>query len=594
MIRSISHDFSSLFYMARHFYEHGKIYFVVHFFIGLIVSPLSTVLNIYMQKIIIDRISDGEVWLSIFILILVFHIVYLCINLIEELFYIHSAPLHDQVVEKLDKMVFQKAISSDLENFNKPRYLDDYTWTIDNFSGQSDNAKCLLLDFFSHIVSVTAIIAIIISLDYLVLVFVLAHIITSFFIKRFRIGHNYNLNVDLLKTTRVFNYIKRIFYDPQNSIELKSNRSSKLLLNKYDETIIDRKKVRKKYAAIFSFFSSLNAINVVVFNFVLVSFLVYRIVNGDLSIGSFVALTSSSLILSNILGNIMGIFNQVHELKLFADKVKNFMTAKSNIESNSNKSNAKTISSNPFSIKLNNVEFRYEAHKKCLYNINMTIKKGERIAIVGENGAGKSTLVKLLMRLYDVNDGEILINDMPINTFDVKEFRSKIGVIYQKPFIFALSLMDNMQLYKKSNEGSIIKALNDVGLNQMLIENEKMLESDMSKEFSEDGIVLSGGNEQKLCIARLLIGGFNLLIFDEPSSSLDPLIEYELNELIYKYGEGSTIIMISHRLSNVRNADRIFVMDSGTISESGTHDELMILNRKYSEMFKKQASGYTD
>ena len=225
-------------------------------------------------------------------------------------------------------------------------------------------------------------------------------------------------------------------------------------------------------------------------------------------------------------------------------------------------------------------------------NFNLHIKPGQRIAIVGENGAGKTTLTKLLLRLYDVNKGEILINGTNIKDYDIHQLRLNMGVVFQDVRVLAMSLRDNLTVYNDAPDEKLIEILDKVGLSEVLKKVDANLDTMVSREFTEDGIALSGGEAQKLMLARLFTDTFGLLILDEPSSALDPLSEVNLMKNILDISNTATTIMIAHRLSTVRDFDCIYHIENGEIIESGSHDELMSREGKYYEMFVKQGENY--
>ena len=236
--------------------------------------------------------------------------------------------------------------------------------------------------------------------------------------------------------------------------------------------------------------------------------------------------------------------------------------------------------------------FGYENSDFNIDALNFKIKKGEKVAIVGENGVGKSTLVKLLLRLYDVDSGEIRINGIDIRKYNLNDIRAQIGVAFQNANMYAISFKKNIELYNKVDK----KQFNDISkrfeFDKIFKKNNADQNSVISKEFDENGIMLSGGEIQKIGIARLFAGEFGLLIFDEPSSALDPIAEYNMTKMIFDTSNRSTTIMIAHRLSTIRNADKIILIDNGKASEIGTHNELMLKKGKYYEMFVKQAENY--
>ena len=232
--------------------------------------------------------------------------------------------------------------------------------------------------------------------------------------------------------------------------------------------------------------------------------------------------------------------------------------------------------------------------KNSLEGIDLTIHKGEKIAIVGYNGAGKTTLTKLLMRLYDPTEGEILYNGRNLKEYDIASLRARIGTVFQDYKIFASTIAENVLGDECTEEkrNTVTDALTKATFREKLDSLEKGMDTELTKEFYEDGVNLSGGESQKVAIARIFAKPYDLVIMDEPSSALDPIAEYELNHTILEYAQDKTVVFISHRLSTTRMADRILMFADGKLMEWGSHDELMAQNGRYAEMFKLQAEKY--
>ena len=248
-------------------------------------------------------------------------------------------------------------------------------------------------------------------------------------------------------------------------------------------------------------------------------------------------------------------------------------------------------------ITLQNVHFHYRgnATREVTDGISLHIKKGERIAFVGENGAGKTTLVKLIEGLYHPTEGEILVDGTPIEQLDKQSLRCNIATVMQKPVHYSFSIAENIlmrEIQSAADREQVQQVLEESGLWDRVSKLPKGMDSVLGKEFDEDGIELSGGESQKLAIARALYENVGVLILDEPANSLDPLAEAEMYERMFVAGKDRTMILISHRLYSTRKADRICYIENGKIVEEGTHEELMRANGKYASMYQLQASLY--
>lgn len=225
----------------------------------------------------------------------------------------------------------------------------------------------------------------------------------------------------------------------------------------------------------------------------------------------------------------------------------------------------------------------------------MTVHRKEKIAIVGHNGAGKTTFVKLLMRLYDATEGEILYFGRNIRELDLPEYRKLYGTAFQDYQVFAMTVAENVLMRRPEGETDYRKVedcLRRAGVYEKVVGLPHGMDTILTKEFAEDGAVLSGGELQKVAVARAFAKEYQIAIFDEPSSALDPVAEYRLYENILRGCADKTVLFISHRLSTAALADRIYLFENGRIVEQGNHETLMRRNGRYADMFRKQAENY--
>ena len=226
----------------------------------------------------------------------------------------------------------------------------------------------------------------------------------------------------------------------------------------------------------------------------------------------------------------------------------------------------------------------------------MKFEGGKTYALVGHNGAGKSTIIKLLLRFYDPTQGEILLNGKNIKEYNLQKYRSLFATAFQDNRMFSMTVSDNVtlgeNLSEEEKESVVTEALKLSGVYEKVMSLPKGMNTTLTREFDDEGAVLSGGEFQKIVVARAFARNCPIKVFDEPSSALDPIAEYKLFDNILKACKKNTLLFISHRLSSVQNADHVFLLEKGEVKEEGTHRELMTKNGLYADMYKKQAENY--
>ena len=253
--------------------------------------------------------------------------------------------------------------------------------------------------------------------------------------------------------------------------------------------------------------------------------------------------------------------------------------------------NKKLLTPLDFDIEFSHVYFKYPGtDKEILSDVTFKIERGSRVSLVGVNGAGKSTIIKLLCNLYQPDKGNILINGIPLQKINSYDYFKYIGVVFQDFKIYPFSFKENIST--NALEDDILEIIREIGLEHVVSDLPNGLNTYMSKQFSSNGIELSGGQKQKLILARALAKRPRILVLDEPTSALDPIAEYALYQDFEKLTQGYTTLFVSHRLASSKFVDKIFVLNEGRIFEEGTHDELMAQNGIYSEMFQLQAQYY--
>lgn len=495
--------------------------------------------------------------------------------------------------EGIQNELYKKARELDQGCYDDPEFYNDFIWAI----RESDNRTVQIMENFSifinRIVSSAVVLGLLATMDWIVAVVLLISVSLGFIIKNKLNKIRYDQNMEMNPINRKLSYIGRVFYLQDYAKDLRQGGIAEHLRNDYKATTDIKITCIKKYMGkIFglSLFSSL--LTNVLPSAGVTSYLIIRyIVDPTLSLGSFSASIHASFKLYWTIDDIGNYLNKFNEHSLYIEKVKKFIEYEPKIDG------AETVVPAFESLKIKNLDFVYpftKDAKKTLKGLNLEIKKGEKVAFVGYNGAGKTTLIKLLMRLYDSTGGEILYNGRNITEYAPEKYREHIGAVFQDYKIFAATLAENVMggEYTVADEESVMSALNAASFGEKLKQLPRGIHSQLTTEFSKEGVGLSGGESQKIAIARVFARPFELIIMDEPSSALDPIAEYELNQSILQNAEGRTVIFISHRLSTTRMADKIYMFDDGEIIERGSHDELMLQNGKYAEMYRIQAKKY--
>jgi ATP-binding cassette, subfamily B, bacterial len=322
-------------------------------------------------------------------------------------------------------------------------------------------------------------------------------------------------------------------------------------------------------------------------------FIILEAISGNISIGKLTFLAGSFRQLKSLMESILTRFTAVSQGAIYLSDFFDFFEIRPGISTVQNPVPFPTTIRIGFEFQ--NVGFRYQHSEKwASRHLSFHLNAGEKIALVGENGAGKTTLVKLLARLYDPTEGRILLDGVDLRLYDIVSLRRNIGIIFQDYLRYQMRVTDNIavgNILQKENKNLIVSAAEQSLASDLVSRLPAGYEQMLGKRFQE-GVELSGGEWQKVALARAYMREAQVLILDEPTSALDARAEYEVFQRFAALTKGKSAVLISHRFSTVRMADRILVLQQGELIESGTHAELIELNGKYAELFTLQAKGY--
>jgi len=500
-----------------------------------------------------------------------------------------------KVSRKIKLMLYERARELDLECYDNPEYYNEMVLAISEVDNQIERCITFLCNTFAGLATFITTGIYFVQKDYLSITFAVAAFLVTFFFNRAYNRLSYRIRVERNPHERKREYVKRVFYLSDYAKEIRLNPEVKKCLGEtFAEANAKVYDTEKKYANMHFFQRYMgNYVGNDFFCDVLyIGYLVFKAAVLKVLSFSSVAILYNSF---NRLKRGLRVFTDTYpfacETSLYVQKIRNFLEYETKIKSEGDL----VPESKAHAVKTEALSFGYNKEKEPLLNdINLDIKPGEKIALVGYNGAGKTTLVKLLMRLYDPDGGVIRMDAEDIRKYDVKEYRKSIGVVFQDFKIFAGTVAENVVMDNFDSEDTerVNSALSDSGLKKRIDAEEKGLSTNLTTEIYEDGVNLSGGEAQKLAISRVFYQNSGFMILDEPSSALDPIAEYQLNHAMLTATKDKTVIFISHRLSTTRIADRIVMLENGRVVEKGTHEELLALKGKYAQMWKVQAGAY--
>lgn len=496
--------------------------------------------------------------------------------------------------KRLKEMLYDKAGKVDLSCYDDAEYYDDFMLSVseaDNAIGRAENllrmifgSATILICYGTFFVTQD-----ITSVLFVLLSFGLRTIVSNSLNKwRYRMRQQEN------PLERRRECVKRIFYLKQYAKELRLNkRASQVMHEEFNRINEELYSLRKRMGTkcFFLDFTAKYLVSDFALDIVYVLYLIFKaVIYQTISLSGVVVLYNSAANLRRGFSTVVDLGPYALETALYVEKIRSFLGKETEIENKK----MREIPEGAGVLECRDVSFGYQKDNLILKHINITLRAKEKVALVGYNGAGKTTLIKLLLRLYEPTEGVILLDGVDIRNYDVNEYRQYIGVVFQDFQLFAATVSENVVMDKTTErcEQSVLESIRKSGFYEKLQTLPKGIEQELTREFCDDGVELSGGEEQKLAVARAFYKDAGIVFLDEPSSSLDPLAEYQLNEAMKEVAKEKTVLAISHRLSTTRNADLIYVMEQGRVVEQGTHEELAAGKGVYARMWEVQANRY--
>jgi ATP-binding cassette subfamily B protein len=448
-----------------------------------------------------------------------------------------------------------------------------------------------LCGFIGNLASILALTAILLSLDAFVLVLTLAGAGLMFLLnlKKSRLGFRQFL--ERTRFERQITYIQRVCQEPQYAREIRLFAMNVFLMDQYAVLWRQlRQLLHRQGKKIWLFSGCEKLLNDSVYIVVTLVYLTGRYFAGAITLGGFSALFNGVFQFGNQIYALLARVPELYQHSLYLDTLRAVTDRPANIETTAG------ISLDPgqaHSIEFRDVTFAYPGRLPVFAHLSLKVDAGEQVALLGHNGAGKSTLIKLLLRLYDPQEGQILLDGLDIRLYDIHALRRCFGVVLQDFQHFAFSIAENVSLGRQDcPAGSITAAISQARLDQRIRLLPKGIETPITREFDDDGIQLSGGEYQKLALARAYAQNSGILVFDEPSSALDPEAEHHLFSELRQYARHKTVLFVCHKMSLAVHSDRVILLEQGRIVEQGPPDLLLQANGLYAQLYRLQAADY--
>lgn len=548
--------------------------------------------GIFMRKIV-EGLDKGIGFRPIFMFILISGAVFctcsIYSNYVENIVY----PLEtNRLFGGIYRKMYEKARNVELRCYEDSDFYNRYTMAMD---GAEEKVTAIIRGILGTVIgSVSAVIVFwfMYEIDHFAILFILSPLVGNFVFGNLKNKIEFKRYQEQAPNEKVLNYVSRMMYLPDGAKEIRLSKVFSLMKKQYKDATDRNVEIAKKYAfsSAHMDFWRITFTFTVIFEGVLLYAIYRKQVTGSITLAQLTIMTSLMVAMTWILIRVFENILEVMKNAVFINNLRNFLSYEEKIPQDQDG----IIPNKAFeTLEFRNVSFSYQ-DEATIKNLSFVIKKDQTVALVGHNGAGKTTIIKLLLRLYDPTDGQIFYNGHDIREYNLKEYRELFATTFQDFQIFGMTIKENILMgrhYEKADE-LVKEALKKAGVYDKVMTLENGIDTMMTKEFDENGAVLSGGETQKIAVARTFVKEAPMKIFDEPSSALDPIAEFELFQNIMKEATGRTMLFISHRLSSVKNCDIVFMLEKGQLIEEGTHQELLKKNRKYAQMYKKQAMNY--
>lgn len=567
--------------------------YIMNIIKNIVLAVLNFAESIWLIQFMLNGIQMGYSFRQMLNGLMIFVAAHLGWHVLYQLYTQVILPKRQLTLEKhVYDMIFKKMRNADIECFEQPEFYDKYVVASSELISRMDSVFNSLNNVIYLIIHLCLTIYTIVAIDPWLILFTFIPAIIYFVTNKKSNSINHKYNIALHKEHRQRDYTHRTFYLADYAKEMRMTGISNVMLERFNRSVENIIALVKKYGAKLAIIYTIrDCTNDLIGKCPIMLYAVYKtIIKGTMLVGdSMVLINSVNNVVYTLAEGVAAIMS-FHENSLYIDNIRDFLEYEPKIKG------GELAAPRSGDIELKNVSFTYSgSNNAVLSDINMRINSSQKIALVGHNGAGKSTLIKLILRLYDPQNGKILYCSNNIKDYELNgkaSYRDNFSVVFQDLKLFAMSIQENVLLDNAKDDKRVWDALDAAGISDKIRGFDNSINTQLTREFYDDGELLSGGEAQKIAIARAFARDAGIVILDEPSSALDPIAEYKMYESMMNVCKGKSVIIISHRLSSAVLADNIYMLENGKVVETGTHDALMKQNGKYAEMFNIQAQNY--
>jgi ATP-binding cassette subfamily B protein/ATP-binding cassette subfamily C protein len=567
---------------------------------AMLVSALTGVVlpffGIYLPKIVIDLLTGGAGHLNLAVGIGGFTALAAALYFLNGYFgtvhYWHAHKVRNDMMWRL----FIKSLHCDYENIENARGQTKYFKSLHSMMrGDWSGINRLIpavLDLLIGILGFVLYTGIIAMLNVYVIIALIMTSLVTYFALAYATKFEHSQKDNMAELDKKINYIQRKAADASAGKDTRIYRMKGWLSGLHEKFLRSYTKIDTKVQNRNLVSALVNALVIILRDGFAYVYLIYAVLNARISVGEFVLYFGAISGFSNWITQIISQFNALRQASLQISDMREFFELQ---DASRPGPHLPVPEARPLSIEFRNVSFRYDENgEDVIKNLNLTINAGEKLAVVGVSGAGKTTLIKLLCGLYSPRSGEILINGVNIARVEREALFGLFSAVFQEPLLLPFTIAENISLKipEDTDMDKVREALNESGLGGYVEKLPKGINSPMLKVVEEDGIVLSGGQQQMLLLARALYKDAPILLLDEPTAALDPIAESDIYQKYRSLTAGKTAVYISHRLASTRFCDRIVYLSGGKILEEGSHEELMRKNGEYARMFEIQSHYY--